>query len=40
MILPTLTTNTGDTIRNVLNPEERAANAKQFLEYVNAKIKE
>ena len=40
MILPTLTTNKGDTIRNVLNPEERAANAKQFLEYVNAKIKE
>lgn len=40
MILPTLTTNTGDTIRNVLNPEERAANTKQFLEYVNAKIKE
>ena len=40
MILPTLTTNTGDTIRNILNPEERAANAKQFLEYVNAKIKE
>lgn len=40
MILPTLTTNTGDTIRNILSPEERAANAKQFLEYVNAKIKE
>ena len=40
MILPTLTTNKGDTIRNILNPEERAANAKQFLEYVNAKIKE
>ena len=40
MLMPTLTTNKGDTIRNVLNPEERAANAKQFLEYVNAKIKE
>lgn len=40
MLMPTLTTNKGDTIRNILNPEERAANAKQFLEYVNAKIKE
>lgn len=40
MLMPTLTTNKDDTIRNILNPEERAANAKQFLEYVNAKIKE
>lgn len=40
MLMPTLTTNKGDTIRNILNPEERAANAKQFLEYVNTKIKE
>lgn len=40
MLMPTLTTNKGDTIRNILSPEERAANAKQFLEYVNAKIKE